>query len=53
MFYVQKNLLLFSVVSDESVQCVAVRDPANETRVGGEWYDGITLDSRTQSNKKL
>lgn len=45
MFDVEKNLFLFPVVPDKSVQCITVRNPANQTRVRRQWNYCIALDS--------
>ena len=45
MLYVEHDLLLLSVVSDERVDSVTVRDPANQTRVGGQRGHRISLDT--------
>ena len=45
MFDVEHDLLLVSVVSDQCMDSVAVRYPANETRVGRERNDWVTLNA--------
>lgn len=46
MFNVQQNLLLFSPVSDKSMEGVTVRHPPYQTRVGGKRDDSKPLDSQ-------
>lgn len=48
MLDVEKDLLFLSVVPDEGVQRVAVGDPADEARVGGQGDDGVSLDAGTR-----
>lgn len=45
MFDVEQDLLLLPVVSDESVEGVTVRHPANKTRVSGQGDHGVPLDT--------
>lgn len=45
MLDVEQNLLLFSVVSDEGVQGVAVGHPSNQARVGGQGDHSVALDA--------
>lgn len=42
---VEQDLLLLTIVSDEGVERVAVRYPANQARVGGQRDHGIALDA--------
>lgn len=53
MFNVEQNLLLLSVVSDEGVQSVAVRHPANQAGVGGKRNDGVALNTGGHKNISL
>ena len=45
MLNVEHNLLFVPVVSYEGVDGVAVRDPPNQTRVGRQRSDGVTLNA--------
>lgn len=45
MLDVEQNLLLFSVVSDEGMQGVAVGHPSNQARVGGQRDHSVALDA--------
>ena len=39
--YVGNNTILSSVVFDEHMQRVAARNPANQTSVLTQWYNGV------------
>ena len=45
MLNVEHNLFLVPVVSDERVDGVTVRYPANQTRVRGQWGHRISLNT--------
>lgn len=51
MFNVEQNLLLLSVVSDERVQSVTVRNPTNQARVSGQGNDRVSLDTVDTGDK--
>lgn len=56
MLNVEHDLLLLTVVSDEGVDSVAVRDPPNQTRVGRQGGHRIplnTVDGKERSLIKL
>lgn len=48
---VQQDLLLLAVISNQSVQCVTVRNPTNQARVSGQGNHGIPLDT-THTHKQ-
>ena len=48
MFNVEENLLPLTVVTDEGVEGVTVRNPANQTRVSGQGDSSKAGDPETQ-----
>jgi hypothetical protein len=46
MLDVQKDFLLFSVVSDERVQSVAMGHPTNQTTVCRQWNNSVPLKKK-------
>ena len=55
VFYVEKYLFLLSVVTDEGVQCVTVRHPAYQTRVGGkrDHRESLNPENNNNNNNEL
>ena len=47
MFNVEENLLPLTVVTDEGVEGVTVRNPANQTRVSGQGDSSKAGDPET------
>jgi len=45
MFNVEQYFLLFAVVSNERVKRIAVRNPANQARVGRQRDDRVSLNT--------
>jgi hypothetical protein len=43
VFNVEKNLLFFTVVPYKCMKCITVRNPTNQTTVGGQWNHSIPL----------
>ena len=43
VFNVEQNFLFFTVVPDECMKCITVRNPTNQTTVGGQWNHSIPL----------
>ena len=52
VFYVEQDLLLFPPVPDERVERVAVRNPADQARVGGQRDHREPLDRQVTSATK-
>ena len=48
MLNVEQDLLPLAVVTDEGVQRVTVRHPANQARVGGQWDGSKSRDTATE-----
>lgn len=51
MFYVEQDLLLLPVVSDEGVEGIAVGHPANQTRVSGQRNHRVSLDAERRNTQ--
>lgn len=53
MFNVEQDLLLLSVISNESVQRVTVRNPADQTGVGGERDHCVSLNTVSHTKTQM
>lgn len=50
VFNVEQDFLLFTVIPDKRMQCIAVRDPTNQATVGGQWDHSISLKWGKEQN---
>ena len=50
MFDVEQNLFLFSVVPDESMQCVRMINPTNQTWICWQWDNCVSLNSENSNH---